>query len=374
MPATVLRPDAAVIDGTLVTQASILVENGWITAIGEDADRSAAPRERLAGTLLPGPIDLQVNGAAGHGVEEATPAALDAISVAVREGGATAFLPTLITAPMDELLARTAEVAEWLEGRPAAGAIPLGLHLEGPFLEVSGAHDPARFVDPTPERIGALLDAARGHLALVTLAPARHGSVEATRRLVAAGVCVAIGHAAGVDRFAACVDAGARLVTHLYNAMSPAHHRAPGVAGLALDDERLACSMIVDGVHVHPAMVRNAWRCLGRQRLVLITDSISAAGMPDGTYQLSGVQVRMERGVVRDGQGRLAGSALSLQHAARNFLEMVPTAGPVDLACVTAENPARLLGDDTRGVIAEGRRAEFALLRPTGELDALALA
>lgn len=374
MPPTLLRPDAAVIDGALVTNASVLVEDGWISAVGVDAEHSDAPQKRLAGTLLPGPIDLQVNGAAGHGVDEATPAALDAISVAVREGGATAFLPTLITAPMDELLARTAEVAEWLEGQPAAGAIPLGLHLEGPFLEVRGAHDDSRFVDPTPERIGALLDAARGHLALVTLAPARHGSVEATRRLVEAGVCVAIGHAAGVDRFAACVDAGARLVTHLYNAMSPAHHRAPGVAGFALDEKRLACSMILDGVHVHAAMVRNAWRCLGPERLVLVTDSISAAGMPDGTYRLSDMKVRLEQGVVRDGQGRLAGSALSMQHAARNFLELVPTASPVDLACVTAENPARLLGDETRGAIAKGRRAEFALLRPTGELDALSLA
>ncbi len=371
MPPTLLRIDAAVIDGKLVADATVLVEDGWISAVGAEAERSAAPEKRLAGTLLPGPIDLQVNGTAGHGVEEATPAALDAIALAVREGGATAFLPTLITAPMDELLARTAEVAEWLDGQPDGGAVPLGLHLEGPFLEVSGAHDDSRFVDPTPERIGALLDAARGHLSLVTLAPARHGSAEATRRLVEAGVCVSIGHAAGVDDFAACVDAGARLVTHLYNAMSPAHHRTPGVAGFALDEERLACSMIVDGIHVHPAMVRNAWRCLGPERLVLITDSISAAGMPDGSYQLSGMQVRLEQGVVRDGQGRLAGSALSMQLAARNFLDIVPTAGPVELACVTSANPARLLGDDTRGAITEGRRAEFALLGSTGELVAL---
>jgi len=119
-------------------------------------------------------------------------------------------------------------------------------------------------------------------------------------------------------------------------------------------------------------MVRNAWRYLGPERSVLVTDSISAAGMPDGDYRLSGTTVRLERGVVRDAGGRLAGSALSMRDAARNFLEMVPEAGPVELACITAGNPARLLGDDTRGAIARGRRAEFALLGPTGDLSALA--
>ena len=169
-----VHADAAVLAGGTVSGATVLVEDGVVTAVGDEtaqADRTV----RARGTLLPGPIDLQVNGAGGRGVDEADPEALDAIAAQVASGGACAFLPTLITAAFERLLEQTARVAEWIGSRTAQGATPLGIHLEGPFLEVAGAHDASCFVDPTAQRVDALIEAARGQLRLVTLAPGRAG-------------------------------------------------------------------------------------------------------------------------------------------------------------------------------------------------------
>jgi N-acetylglucosamine-6-phosphate deacetylase len=367
MPPVLLAPDAAVLDGRLVTEPLVLVEGGTVRAVGGEV---AGARRRIRGTLLPGLVDLQVNGAGGHGVDEGTPEALDAIARAVLAGGAAAFLPTLITAAFERLLDRIAAVARWLDARPRAGAVPLGIHVEGPFLEVPGAHDEGLFVDPTPERVDALLAAGNGHVRLVTLAPARAGAAAAVARLRAAGVTVALGHARSTDGFTACVDAGAMLVTHLFNAMGPLHHREAGVAWLALDGERLSCSLILDGAHVHPIVARNAFRCLGAARTVLVTDAVAAAGMPDGDYRLSGIPVRSHGGVVRDAEGRLAGSALTMARAARAFLDTVPTAGAVELARVASYNPARLVDADGFGEVRVGGVARFALLLPDREVTA----
>jgi N-acetylglucosamine-6-phosphate deacetylase len=362
---TLLQTDAAVLEHTVASGARLLVADGAIVAIAHD-DTAADRRQRIAGTVCPGFVDLQVNGAGGASAHEATPAALATIARAVWDGGAVAFLPTLITAPFEELLRQTAALARCIETFAGAGATPLGIHLEGPFLEASGAHRDELFVDPTPARVDALLDAARGTLRLVTLAPARPGAADAVRRLTAAGVAVALGHAHATAGMAECIAAGARLVTHLFNAMSPLHHRDVGVAGLALDDERLSCSMILDGVHVHPAMVRNAWRCLGPQRLVLISDAIAAAGMPDGDYRLGTTPVTLRAGAVRDAQGRLAGSALTLGKAASNLLAWVPQCGPWTAARVAARNPAALIGAATLGAIAPGRAARFSVRTAAG--------
>lgn len=361
--------DRAVLPATLQHGTRIAAIDGRIVAVDQVAAGSAA--RRLSGTLLPGFVDLQVNGAGGRSVDEATPAALDAVAAAVFAGGAVAFLPTLITAPWERLLQQVDAVAGWIERWSGTGAEPLGLHLEGPFLQAAGAHDAAAFVDPTPERLDALLAAARGRLRLLTLACTRPGAAAATARLVRAGVTVAIGHCDRSDGFAACVDAGARAVTHLFNVMGAMHHREPGVAGLALDDERVACPLILDGVHVHPAMVRLAFRVLGPDRTILVSDAVGAAGMPDGEYSLAGTRVDARGGVVRDAAGRLAGSALTMAMAASNFLRLVPGTTPWTLARVAATNPARLAHAEQFGVLAPGRRAAFTLLGDDGRMTAL---
>ena len=360
--------DRAALPTHLQAGTRLAAIDGRLVAVDQIAAQPAATR--LRGTLLPGFVDLQVNGAGGRSVDEGTTDALDTVAQAVWNGGAVAFLPTLITAPWPRLLQQVDAVARWISAWRDHGAEPLGLHLEGPFLSTPGAHDANCFVDPTPARLDELLAAARGTLRLVTLAHARQGAADATRRLVQAGVTVALGHCDRSDGFAACVDAGATAVTHLFNVMGPLHHRDVGTAGFALDDERVRCPLILDGVHVHPAMVRNAFRILGPDRTILVTDAVAAAGMPDGDYTLSGIAVRSANGVVRDHKGSLAGSALTMALAARNFLQMVPMAGPWTLARAAASNPAALLGQagERYGALAVGKRAAFTLLGDDGSV------
>ncbi|MCA8952867.1 MAG: N-acetylglucosamine-6-phosphate deacetylase, partial [Planctomycetes bacterium] len=307
--------DRVVLDDRIQAGARVAAVDGRIVAIDRSAAGATAPR--LHGTLLPGFVDLQVNGAGGRSVDEATDDALETVARAVFDGGAVAFLPTLITAPWPRLLEQVGAVARWIDHRePRPGhAEPLGLHVEGPFLTTAGAHDAAQFVDPTPERIDALLAAAAGRLRLVTLSPVRTGAAAAVAQLTAANVTCAIGHgtiqdAAGAAAFAAVVAAGATAVTHLFNAMGALHHRDPNVAALALDDERVSCPLIVDGVHVQPALVRHAFRILGPDRTVLVTDAVAAAGMPDGEYRLGRHTVTKCLGGVRLSDGTLAGSTL----------------------------------------------------------------
>lgn len=365
--------DRVVLPDRILAGARIAVSDGRIVAV--DRAGGASTATRLRGTLLPGFVDLQVNGAGGHTVDAGTTAALDGVAAAVFAGGAIAFLPTLITAPWQRLLEQIDAVAGWIEARrgapPADAAEPLGLHLEGPFLSAAGAHDDRCFLDPTTERVDALLAAARGTLRLVTLANARDGAAAAIGRLTAAGVRCAIGHCADPTGFADCVAAGAGAVTHLFNAMGGLHHREPSVAGLALDDDRVLCPLIVDGFHVSPTMVRHAFRILGPDRTILVTDAVAAAGQPDGDYTLSGIPVRATGGVVRDAGGRLAGSALTMAAAARNFLAYVPGAGAWTLSRVASANPARLAGADDLGAIATEHRAAFTLLGENGSLTGI---
>lgn len=371
MTATELRAAAAVLPDTVATSVALSVVDGRIAQIAQAPACDRAPD--IHGTLLPGFVDLQVNGAGGHSVDEATPTALDRIAAAVFAGGAVAFLPTLITAPWPALLQQVERVAEWIAGWRGVGAEPLGLHLEGPFLATAGAHDAACFVDPTPERLDELWRAAAGRLRLVTLASSRAGAARAVAWLRERGVAVAIGHVTDVDGFAPCVDAGASLVTHLFNVMGPLHHRTPGIAGLALDEPRLLCPLILDGAHVHPAMTRLAFARLGPDRCALVTDAVAAAGMPDGDYRLAGQAVSLRDGVVRDAAGRLAGSALTMAQAARNFLAFVPDAGPWTLARVAASNPARAIDAASYGTIEPGRQAAFTVLAQDGTIRAMRL-
>jgi len=356
--------DRAVLPHVVQAGTRVAAVDGRIVAVDQVAAGPGAVR--LRGMLLPGFVDLQVNGAGGRSVDEATPDALDAVAAAVLAGGAVAFLPTLITAPWQRLLAQVDAVARWIETWNGAGAEPLGLHVEGPFLQAAGAHDAGHFVDPEPARVQQLLAAARGRLRLVTLANARPGAAAAVATLTGQGVTCALGHCDRAAGFADCVDAGATAVTHLFNAMGTLHHRDLGPAALALDEARVACPLIVDGVHVDPVMVRHAFRVLGPDRTVLVSDAVAAAGMPDGAYTLSGMQVHARGGVVRDGDGRLAGSALTMAQAAANFLRFVPQAGPWTLARVAATNPARLARAGHLGGITKGGRAAFTLLADDG--------
>lgn len=369
MSAQVLIPDVLVLPEGIRSNLAVRVAQGRVEEIAAPETWPGDPRVHLSGTLMPGAIDLQVNGAGGRSVDEASSEALDVVARVVLEGGATSFLPTLISAPFDDLLDQVRGVASWIKEWSGAGARPLGIHVEGPFLAVPGAHPPGSLVDPTPERVEALLSAAGGHLALVTLAPEREGAIDATRRLTAAGTRVSIGHAADPGQVAACVDAGANLATHLFNVMSPIHHRDSSVALAVMDDPRLTCGLIGDGHHVSPAAMRLAWSRLGRGRLALVTDCASPAGAGDGEFDLGSVRVHAERGVVRDGAGRLAGSAALMRDVVRGFGEAVPGLDGSDWAHLCSVTPAAAIG--LKAGIEVGSSARFSLLGPDGALLAV---
>lgn len=375
MTDTAITAERAILGDGAATAVAVRVLDGRITAILRGEPPADWPKaRRLRGTLMPGLVDLQVNGMGGAGFEAEDPAAFAVIAEAAARGAAAAFLPTLITAPIETLAKRARALAAWLARSSHAGtALPLGIHLEGPFLEMAGAHDPLALALPTRDHVDRLLDACDGHLAMMTLAPGLPGAPAAVERLVAAGVVVALGHARSTVGFADCVAAGARVVTHLFNAMSPLHHREPGIANLALDDERLTCCLIADGHHVHPNMLRLAFRTLGRSRTVLVTDAVSAAGMPDGEYTLSGLPVTSRAGIVRDREGRLAGSALTMAMACQGFAAAVPEADDAVLAEVAARHPARLLRRADLGAIEVGAIARFTHKEPDGSLSALTI-
>ena len=221
-----IAPDAAVLGTELVSGVQVETADGVVKGIHREREAEAT---RVPGTLVPGLVDLQVNGAGGASVQDATPEALDEVARVSALHGGIAFLPTLITAPWESLLKQVRGVAEWIEDRavqPVAGAAtPLGIHVEGPFLVTPGAHPADCLIDPTPERVDDLLEAGKGHINLVTLAPSRTGAPEATRQLSQAGVCVSLGHGAGTTGISECASAGATKATHLFNAMGPWNHR-----------------------------------------------------------------------------------------------------------------------------------------------------
>jgi N-acetylglucosamine-6-phosphate deacetylase len=347
------------------TDAVVELAKGRVTGV-----RDQAPGERYDvvlpdGVLVPGLVDMQVNGC--FGVDFAAAAPLDWSVVAARmpETGVTAFVPTFITAPVDELAASLRRVAE-VHADPPSGSRVLGAHVEGPFLSEArrGAHNPAYLCDPRPDAVGALIDTGPpGTLAVVTLAPERAHALEAIKLLTDARVMVSVGHSDATGaQVAAAADAGARAVTHLFNAQRPLHHREPGVPGHALVDDRLALGLIVDFHHVAPDVVLLAFRAAG-ERIVLVTDAVASAGMPPGRYVLGGEPVLVETGrpPVRE-DGAIAGSGLRLDEAVRNTVDLgVPLVVAVDAA---TRRPADLLGRADLGRVEAGALADLTWLGP----------
>jgi N-acetylglucosamine-6-phosphate deacetylase len=350
----------------LGTGGYIEVEGGVITDVG--AGRPPRPADVVlpAGMLAPGFVDLQVNGY--YGVEFQIPDADAWASVATRlpATGTTAFLPTMITAPVPELADAVRGAASFLPGLQR-GARLLGVHLEGPFIAPvrRGAHNPAWITDPTPAAVAELIDAGAGVVRLVTLAPERPGALTAIGQLTAAGVLVAVGHsdATGTE-VAAAAAAGARMVTHLFNAQRPLGQREPGVVGQALTDPRLTSGLILDLHHVTAPAAKIALAA-APGRIALVTDAAACAGMPPGEYLLGGQPITMPAG---DGEppvradGTLAGSALRMDRAVANAVSLgLPV--PAALAAAT-RIPADLIGRPDLGRLASGAAADLVWLGP----------
>jgi N-acetylglucosamine-6-phosphate deacetylase len=357
--AAILTPSQTIAEGAVLIEADRFAEVGPKAQVKPPRDARVMDAAGL--WLAPGFIDLQLNGAFGHDFTTA-PDTLWDVAARLPHYGVAAFLPTIVTSPPQAI----AEAQAVLRGGAPpgfVGAAPLGLHLEGPFLnpEKRGAHNPAHLRLPAPDAI-ADWSPQRG-MRLVTLAPELPGALEAARTLAERGVVVGAGHStANYAQARAGLEAGIRYGTHLFNAMPPMDHRAPGLAGALLADARATVGLIPDGIHLHPSVVTLAWKAKGPQLVNLVTDAIAALGMPPGRYRVGDFEVSTDGVSARLADGRLAGSVLSLDQAVRNLIAFAGCSLAEAVSTVTT-TPAALLGlSSERGQIAPGFIADLALL------------
>jgi N-acetylglucosamine-6-phosphate deacetylase len=354
-----LGVEAALVDGALVP-GDVEVVDGTITAYG-----LAGPNG--SGLAVPGFVDLQVNGFAGVDLMYADESGYRRAGEALLETGVTAYLPTFISAPEEELLTA-------LGNLPAdpGGARILGVHLEGPFLSKKrlGIHPEAARRDPDPALLERLLGA--GAVRMMTLAPELPGANELIDRLLLAGVAVSAGH---TDATAAeaelAFDRGVRAVTHLFNAMRPFRHRDPGLAGAALAREDVVVQIILDGVHLARETARVTWQA-ARGRVALVTDAVAAAGMGDGLYFLGGAEIEVRNGVARSSvDDVLAGSSLTMIEAVRNLHALGASLGEAVTAATAV--PAQVLGAPDLGRLCIGLPADLVVLDDNLEIERVCL-
>ncbi|HMH94043.1 MAG TPA: N-acetylglucosamine-6-phosphate deacetylase [Streptosporangiaceae bacterium] len=344
----------------------VVLRGGRVAAVGEGAPPATADVVLADGYLAPGFVDLQVNGYYGEELQDARRQGWAHVIERLPETGTTAFVPTFVTAPVERLARALRGAASFRQELPARARV-IGVHLEGPFLSPArrGAHDAAWMTDPSPAAVDELIEAGGGLLRLVTLAPERPGGLAAVARLAAAGVLVSVGHSdATAAQVASAADAGARMVTHLYNAQRPLGHREPGVVGQALTDPRLTSGLIADLHHVSVAACRIALAA-APGRIALVTDAAACAGMPPGRYLLGGEPIELPPGAgqpPRRADGVLAGSALRMDTAVAN-LAGAGVSLPA-LVCAATSIPADLIGCPDLGRIAPGAAGDLVWLGP----------
>ncbi|EBF0274812.1 N-acetylglucosamine-6-phosphate deacetylase [Salmonella enterica] len=336
------------------------IEEGIITAI---EPIPAGITYRDAELLCPAYIDTHVHGGAGVDVMDESPDALDQVAIHKAREGVACWLPTTVTAPL-KAIHRTLERIALRCHSGGQGAQVLGSYLEGPYFtpQNKGAHPPELFRELNLVELNELIAISRHTLRVVALAPEKSGALEAIAHLKQQGIRVMLGHSAATwKQTLAAFDAGADGLVHCYNGMTGLHHREPGMVGAGLTDPRAWLELIADGHHVHPAAMKLCC-CCAKDRVVLITDAMQAAGQPDGRYTLCGEKVEMHGGIVRTASGGLAGSALSVDAAVRNMVEFtgIATGEAIHMASL---HPARLLGIDHHlGSLKAGKRANIIAL------------
>jgi N-acetylglucosamine-6-phosphate deacetylase len=353
------------VEGALTGPGAVVVEGGVVVDVVEG--RPARNADHLAldsGILSPGLIDLQINGCFGVDFVQATDEEWEDICRALPSFGMTAFQPTYITSPIPDLvkgLRRFAAVRQRLDA--VGGARALGVHVEGPFIspERRGVHDARFMVEPTAANLDVLLDdpLVREQITMLTLAPELPGALDAIRRLAALGIVVSVGHSDALGaQVHDAVIAGARMVTHIFNAQRGFGHREPGVSGQALFEPSMTIGLIADFQHVSPeacAITMNA----APGRVALVTDAVAPAGMPPGVYDLGGqrITVASNEPLARNLDGTIAGAAIFLDQAVRNLVGSGRGIGEVLAAASTV--PADVLGRSDLGRLAVGARADL---------------
>ena len=375
---TLLTAEKLVTGTSLLDHPVIAIEDGCIASIHSRTagdELPAAPGIEVfdfpGATLAPAFFDVHIHGAAGHVVMEATPQALTTMGRLLASHGTGSYLATTVTAPLDSTLRSLEGLGKLIAHPPGEGmAWPIGIHLEGPFLSHAkrGVHPPELLLAPDIRVFDRLYEAAEGHVRLMTLAPELPGALELAAHATAHGVRVSLGHSnATAAETRAGIAAGAVSATHTFNAMRPLDHREPGILGVVLTTDSLFAELICDGIHTAPEMVKIWWRSKGPERALLVTDAMSAAGMPDGEYSLAGLKIQVANGKASFGDV-LAGSVLTLDRALTNFLAFAGASLQDGLRLLTA-NPAAMTGfADMTGALAVGRAANLVAVDGAGRL------
>lgn len=377
--ARIVTPNGVIENGT------IEVDEGMIVEIGGDSD-SDSDKEFLNGGMspqlcrtvdaqgqwiIPGFIDVHVHGGAGHDFMDAGTEGLDAITRFHAAHGTTSLLATTLTASRECLTDAITRISEYMAGGMPYAQIA-GIHLEGPFLSEKwkGAQNPAYMIPPQPEWLDDWVSRFPGVIKIQTLAPETDGALAYIEKLNDNGIVPSCGHTdATYDQIVAAADRGLRHAAHTFSAMRPLHHREPGTVGAVLTDDRIMAEVIADGHHVHPASIQLIARAKGTDNVILVTDAITAAGMPDGEYVIGGLTVRMACGVARLKEGgSLAGSTLTMIRAVQYLVREVGVSLEAASRMASA-NPARQIGiDGVTGYIEVGKRADLLLLNDDLEL------
>lgn len=356
----VVTPAGVVDDGVLV------VDGDRIVAV----ERGGTADLECAGWLVPGFVDTHTHG--GGGVDFCDPDATPALEIH-RRHGSTSIIGSTVTNSVDVLVEQATRMADLCDAGELAG-----IHLEGPCLahERKGAHNPDLLRDPTPDVLDVVIDAARGHVRMVTLATEREGGLAAVERLAASGVVAAFGHSdADAAGCRAAVDAGASVATHTFNAMRGILHREPGPVPVLLHDPRVTCEFICDGIHVAPEVVRMGIDAAGVGRVSLVTDAMSATGRPDGDYPLGAMTTRVIDGVAKilndDGTlGAIAGSTLTMDRAVEFVVNRCGCSIP-EASLMASTTPAAALGLVHVGTLEAGKLADACLLDDDARLLAV---
>ena len=371
MATTLLHVARALTPTTEILNAGILLRDGVIAAIGPrdgmDLPAGATEFQALDKTAIPGFVDVHVHGAGGHDVMEGTPEALSIITQTLARHGTTTIVATTVTADPEEICRSVEGIAKYIGTQHETGsrsAEVVGIHFEGPFLSPvrRGVH-PAEWLKlPSAPLLEKFLAAAGGNARILTIAPELLGAMPCIDTARSAGIVVAIGHTdATYEQARAAIAHGAQHAVHVYNAMRPFSHRDSGVIGAVLTSPEVTAELIADGVHVEEAAMRMLLQAKGPGCMILVSDGISATGMPDGNYMLGKFEVTVSGGVCRNAEGKLAGSTLTLDRALKNVVGLGQSLAAA--ARMLTLNPAVLLGIEfKKGSLRVGADADVLLL------------
>jgi N-acetylglucosamine-6-phosphate deacetylase len=357
--------------------AGILVRDGVIEAVAPrhsltlpEGGQEIVANDKIA---APGFVDVHIHGAAGHDVMEGTEEALRAIASSIGSHGTTSFVATTVTANPDAICKSSEGIARYIavqHEKSIRGAEVLGVHFEGPFISPirRGVHPPEWLKLPSAELLEKFVAAAHGNALILTIAPELLGAMPCIDAARKSGMVVGIGHTdATYEQTRAGMARGAHHAIHTYNAMRPFSHRDAGVIGAVLTSPDITAELIADGVHVDETAMRLLLQAKGAGGVILISDGISATGMPDGNYQLGGFEVTVSGGICRNSEGKLAGSTLTLDRALRNIVRL--GASLHDALQMLTLNPAKLLGiEHKKGVLRESADADIVLLNEALEI------